>query len=86
MAPENDRLLRLCVVQLDVIPQARRKTFWEPAEPRLDALLKDRQRRVDQNLSVGALFAQDSTTSSVYQQVLDITAKAVTARYRRIAG
>ncbi len=84
MAPENDRLLRLCVVQLDVIPQARRRSLWEPAEPRLDALPKDRQGRVDRNLSVATLFAQDSRTASVYQQVLGMVAKAVTGRLEEV--
>jgi predicted amidohydrolase len=84
MAPENDRLIRLCVVQLDVVPQARRKTLWEPAEPRLDALPKDRQGRVDRNLSVATLFAHDSRTPNVYQRVLGIAAKAVTARLEEV--
>jgi predicted amidohydrolase len=84
MTPESDRLLRLCVVQLDVIPQARRQTLWEPVEPRLDALPKDRQRRVDRDLSVATLFAHDSRTPSVYQRILDIAAKAMSARLEEV--
>jgi predicted amidohydrolase len=78
--PENNRFLRLCVVQIDVIPQARRKNLWEPAEPRLDVLLKDGEGQVDRNLSVSMLFPRGSSGPSVYQQVLDVTDKAMTAR------
>jgi len=81
MAAENDRILRLCVVQLDVIPQARRRTLWEPAEPRLDALPRDSQGR---SLSVAAFFAQESGTSGVYQRVLDIAAGAMTTRLEEV--
>jgi predicted amidohydrolase len=79
MAAENDRLIRLCVVQLDVIPQARRKTLWDPAEPRLD-----RRGGVDKKLSVAELFAHVSRTPTVYQQVLGIAVNAVTARLKEV--
>jgi predicted amidohydrolase len=82
MPAENDRLIRLCVVQLDVIPQARRKTLWEPAEPRLDVL--DRRGGVDKKLSVAELFADVPRTPSVYQQVLGIAVKAVTVRLKEV--
>jgi predicted amidohydrolase len=84
MTAENERLIRLCVVQLDVIPQARRKTLWEPAEPRLDVLPRDRQGGVDKKLSVDGLFADVPRTPSVYQQVLGVAVEAVTARLKEI--
>jgi predicted amidohydrolase len=84
MAADNDRLIRLCVVQLDVIPQARRRTLWEPAEPRLDVLPRDLQGGVDKKLSVDGLFAHVPMTPSVYQQVLGIAVKAVTARLKEV--
>ena len=78
-----DRPLRLCVVQLDVIPQARKRRLWEPAEPRLDSLPPERSAQDRRRLSVATLCSE-LEVPEVYQQVLDIVADAVAVRLTEV--
>jgi hypothetical protein len=80
--PRADRPLRLCVVQFDVIPQARKRGLWEPAEPRL-ALLPERSAQDRRKLSVATLCSE-LDAPEVYQQVLDMVAYAVAARLKEV--
>ena len=81
MVSSRPRNLRLAVVQLDVVPQARKLGLWEPAEPRMAEITsagpEDRQR-----LSVGGIFAESGP--AVYQHVQDMLTDAIMARLREI--
>ena len=80
------RLLRLCVVQLDIIPQARQSTLWAPAEPRLASLTSAHGSVDRRQLSVAELFAASVGEPDVYRDVQGIMAKAVAARLEEVLG
>src|ERR1700683_2769038 len=79
MQPEAGRPLRLCVVQLDVIPQTRKYSLWEPAEPRLDRIA-DASGAQDRRMLSVAELAHESGDTEMYENVLNIQAAAMEKR------
>ena len=82
MSSAASRPLRLCVAQLDVIPQAREHNLWTPAEPRLPKLVSDHPTD-PHAFSVAGLFAT-ADAPDVYQAVQRMVVDAVTTRLTEV--